>query len=72
LDESFLKIQRIIYEKFYINSLEHDPGKGLQIWKYSMSQIDEIIITYLKWGPYQIQLENYHFFEGKTFKEISI
>jgi len=26
-----------------------------------MSQRDEIQRAYLKWGPYQIQLENYHF-----------
>jgi len=29
LEESFLKVQRIIDEEFHINSLERDPGKRL-------------------------------------------
>jgi len=30
-----------------------------------MSQRDEIRRVYLKWGPYQIQLENYPFSKEK-------
>jgi len=45
--------------------LERDPGKHLQIWKYPMSQRDEIRRAYLKWGPYQMQLENYPYSKEK-------
>ena len=67
-EEPFLKVQRIISEEFHINMLEHDPGKCLQIWEYSMSQKDEIGRVYLKWGSYQIQLENYLFFLRKNIQ----
>ena len=58
LEEPLFKVQRIIGEEFHNNSLERDPGKRLQIWKYPMSQRDEIRRAYLKWGPYQRQLQN--------------
>ncbi|XP_058749642.1 uncharacterized protein LOC131622614 [Vicia villosa] len=41
------------------NSLERDPGKRPPIWKYPPNQVDAIQRAYLKWGPYQIHLENY-------------
>ncbi|XP_058755986.1 uncharacterized protein LOC131629208 [Vicia villosa] len=41
------------------NSLERDPGKRPSMWEYPLNQMDEIRRAYLKWGPYQIQLEKY-------------
>ena len=41
------------------NSLERDPGKRPPIWQYPPNQVDAIRRAYLKWGPYQIHLENY-------------
>jgi len=64
-EEPPFKVQKIIGEKFHINSLERDPGKCLQIWEYPMSQRDEIRRAYLKWGPYQMQLENYPYSKEK-------
>ena len=34
-------------------------GKLPQIWQYPPNQIDEVRRAYLKWGPYQMRLENY-------------
>jgi len=31
------------------------------IWQYWMNEKEQIIKTYLKWSPYQIQLKNYKF-----------
>ena len=45
--------------------MERDPGKCLQIWEYPMSQRDEILRAYLKWGPYQMRLENYPYSKEK-------
>ena len=59
LEEPFLKVQRIICEEFHINYLESNPKQLLQIWEYPISQKDEIRRAYLKWDPYEIQLENY-------------
>jgi hypothetical protein len=42
-----------------LHSLERDPGKRSPIWQYPLNQQDEIRRVYLKWGPYQIQLEDY-------------
>lgn len=41
------------------NSLERDPGKLPTLWEYNVNQIDEIEKSYLKWGPYQMHLEQY-------------
>ncbi|XP_027915183.1 zinc finger MYM-type protein 1-like [Vigna unguiculata] len=64
-EEPPFKVQKIIGEEFHINSLECETGKRLQIWEYPMSQRDEIQIAYLKWGPYQMQLENYPYSKEK-------
>ena len=50
--------------------MECDLGKRLQIWEYLMSQRDEIRRAYLKWGPYQIQLENYPYSKEKHLTRI--
>jgi hypothetical protein len=42
-----------------LHSLERDPGKRSPIWQYPPNQQDEIRRAYLKWGPYQIHLEDY-------------
>ncbi|XP_024634768.1 zinc finger MYM-type protein 1-like [Medicago truncatula] len=41
------------------NSLERDPGKRIPIYQYPPNQKDAIRRAYLKWGPYQSNLENY-------------
>ncbi|XP_058734484.1 uncharacterized protein LOC131606207 [Vicia villosa] len=41
------------------NSLECDPGKHPPMWKYLLNQMNEIRRAYLKWGPYQMHLEQY-------------
>jgi len=45
--------------------LECDTRKRLPIWKYPMSQRDEIRRAYLKLCPYQMQLQNYLFSKEK-------
>ncbi|PNX86613.1 repressor of the inhibitor of the protein kinase-like protein, partial [Trifolium pratense] len=42
-----------------LNSLERDPGKRPPIWKYPPNQVDQIRRAYMKWGPYQIRLDEY-------------
>ncbi|CAK8532870.1 unnamed protein product [Lathyrus sativus] len=39
--------------------LERDPGKRPSMWEYPVNQMDEIQRAYLKWGPYQMNLEKY-------------
>lgn len=39
------------------NYLERDLGKRPPMWEYPLNQMDEMRITYLKWGPYKIYLE---------------
>jgi hypothetical protein len=51
--------QRVELPDDILNSLERDPGKRPPIWKYSPNQVDEIRRAYMKWGPYQIRLEEY-------------
>ncbi|XP_058783208.1 uncharacterized protein LOC131657874 [Vicia villosa] len=41
------------------SSLERDPGKRSSMWEYNVNQMDEIRRAYLKWGPYQMNLEQY-------------
>src|ERR1051325_1927229 len=51
------------------NSLERDPGKRPSMWEYNVNQMDEIRRAYLKWGPYQMNLEQYPFLVMKTIKD---
>ena len=57
----FSKVPKVTYNEFE-NILERDPGKHLQIWQYPPNQIDEVRMAYLKWGLYQMRLENYPLF----------
>jgi len=57
-EKQLSKIPKVTYNEFE-NTLERDPRKRLQLWQYSPNQIDEVRKTYLKWGPYQMHLENY-------------
>nr|KYP50112.1 Zinc finger MYM-type protein 1 [Cajanus cajan] len=57
-DKQLSKVPRVTYNEFE-NSLERDPGKRPQIWQYPSNQTDEVRRAYLKWGPYQMHLENY-------------
>jgi len=52
------KVPKVIYNEFE-NALKCDMGKHIQIWQYPPNQIDEVRKTYLKWGPYQMFIENY-------------
>jgi len=52
------KFPRVTYNEFE-NALERNLGKRPQIWQYLPNQIDKVRRTYLKWGPYQMHLENY-------------
>ncbi|XP_058742087.1 uncharacterized protein LOC131614532 [Vicia villosa] len=57
--ETILEIPRIEEHHGFENSLERDPGKHRPIWQYPPNQVDAIQRAYLKWGPYQIHLDNY-------------
>jgi len=39
------------------NALERDLGKRIQIWQYPLNHIDEVRMTYLKCGSYQMHLK---------------
>lgn len=41
------------------NPLECDPGKRPPMWEYTLNLMDEIRRAYLKWGPYQMHLDQY-------------
>jgi len=60
-EKQLSKVPKVTYNEFE-NVLEGDPGKCIQIWQYPSNQIDEVLMTYLKWGSYQMHLENYLFF----------
>ena len=59
-EKQLSKVSKVTYNEFE-NTLEHDPRKRLQIWQYPPNQIDKVRRVYLKWGPYQMRLENYPF-----------
>ena len=63
-EKQLSKIPKVTYNEFE-NALERDPGKRLQSWQYPPNQIDEVQRAYLKWGPYQMLLENYLLSSGK-------
>jgi len=59
-EKQLSKVPKVTHNEFE-NTLERDPGKRIQIWQYPPNQIDEVRRVYLKWGPYQMRLENYPF-----------
>ena len=52
------KVPRVAYNEFE-NVLDCDPHKRPEIWQYPPNQIDKVRMTYLKWSPYHMDLENY-------------
>jgi len=57
-EKQLSKVPRVTYNEFE-NVLECDLGKRPQIRQYPPNQIDEVRRAYLKWGSYQMHLENY-------------
>ncbi|KAK9928233.1 hypothetical protein M0R45_025379 [Rubus argutus] len=54
-----------------INSLEHDPGKRLSIWKYPLNERDNFRRAYVALGPFQPELSEYpSCFDGNPTKHI--
>ena len=57
-EKQLSKVPKVRYNEFE-NALERAIEKHIQIWQYPPNQIDEVQRAYLKWGPYQMHLENY-------------
>ena len=64
-EEPPFKFQKIIGEEFHINSLERDLEKTSSNMGISNESKNEIRRAYLKWGPYQMQPENYRYAKEK-------
>ena len=57
-EKQLSKVPKVTCNEFE-HTLERDPRKRLQICQYPPNQIDEVQMTYLKWGSYQMHPENY-------------